>query len=104
MSQQSDAPQLMIDSSNGYYCDQFQPNDNHKPKIWTENWTGGYKNWGMQNPHRPAEDVAYAVSNLVAHFKIIICTMVVPTLNELPEAHMSLLRMTMTLLWKNMVI
>ncbi|KAL2965180.1 hypothetical protein AAZX31_16G045800 [Glycine max] len=50
----------MIDSSNGYYCDQFQPNDNHKPKIWTENWTGGYKNWGMQNPHRPAEDVAYA--------------------------------------------
>ncbi|RZB59644.1 putative beta-galactosidase 10 [Glycine soja] len=62
MSQQSDAPQLMIDSSNGYYCDQFQPNDNHKPKIWTENWTGGYKNWGMQNPHRPAEDVAYAVA------------------------------------------
>ena len=30
-------------------------------------------------------------------------TMVVPTLNELPEAHMSLLRMTMTLLWMNMV-
>ncbi|KAG5142410.1 hypothetical protein JHK82_018105 [Glycine max] len=62
MSQQSNAPQFMIDSCDGYYCDQFQPNDNHKPKIWTENWTGGYKNWGTQNPHRPAEDVAYAVA------------------------------------------
>ncbi|KAL5171895.1 Beta-galactosidase [Glycine soja] len=64
----------MIDSSNGYYCDQFQPNDNHKPKIWTENWTGGYKNWGMQNPHRPAEDVAYAVANtmVVPNFKRIV--------------------------------
>ncbi|TKY62981.1 Beta-galactosidase protein [Spatholobus suberectus] len=92
MCQQSDAPHSMINTCNGYYCDQFQPNNNNKPKIWTENWTGWYKNWGMQNPRRTAEDVAYAVAS----------TMAVPILDELLEGHISLLLMTMTLLWMNM--
>ncbi|KAK7251637.1 hypothetical protein RIF29_35004 [Crotalaria pallida] len=67
MTQQSDAPETMINTCNGYYCDQFQPNNNNKPKIWTENWTGWYKNWGMQNPHRTAEDVAFSVARFFQH-------------------------------------
>ncbi|XP_054824803.1 beta-galactosidase 15-like [Prosopis cineraria] len=62
MCQQSDAPQPMINTCNGYYCDKFTPNNKNSPKAWTENWTGWYKNWGGQDPHRTAEDVAYAVA------------------------------------------
>ncbi|KAF6147241.1 hypothetical protein GIB67_039371, partial [Kingdonia uniflora] len=29
--------------------------------MWTENWTGWYKNWGGKDPSRPVEDIAYAV-------------------------------------------
>ncbi|KAK7311282.1 hypothetical protein RJT34_09315 [Clitoria ternatea] len=49
-----------VDTCNGYYCD--KPSKNSKPKIWTENWTGWYKKWGKQDPHRTAEDVAFAVA------------------------------------------
>ncbi|XP_038701892.1 beta-galactosidase 15-like [Tripterygium wilfordii] len=61
MCQQGDAPESMINTCNGYYCDQFQPNRN-VPKMWTENWTGWFKSWGMKDPHRTAEDVAFAVA------------------------------------------
>ncbi|CAI9760639.1 unnamed protein product [Fraxinus pennsylvanica] len=61
MCQEDDAPSPMINTCNGYYCDQFTPNNNNVPKIWTENWTGWYKGWGDKNPHRTAEDVAFAV-------------------------------------------
>lgn len=30
---------LQINTCNGFYCDQFTPNSNTKPKMWTENWT-----------------------------------------------------------------
>ncbi|OWM74486.1 hypothetical protein CDL15_Pgr003989 [Punica granatum] len=62
MCQQGDAPQPMINTCNGWYCDQFNPNNKNSPKIWTENWTGWFKDWGMQDPHRTAEDVAFAVA------------------------------------------
>ncbi|XP_057983261.1 beta-galactosidase 7-like [Malania oleifera] len=62
MCQQDDAPQPMINTCNGWYCDQFQPNNPNSPKMWTENWTGWYKNWGMKDPHRTAEDVAFSVA------------------------------------------
>uniref|UniRef100_A0A151UDB1 beta-galactosidase n=1 Tax=Cajanus cajan TaxID=3821 RepID=A0A151UDB1_CAJCA len=58
MCQQSDAPDPMINSCNGWYCDQFHPNSKNKPKMWIENWTGWFKNWGGPIPHRTAEDVA----------------------------------------------
>ena len=29
-----------INACNGFYCDQFKPNSNTKPKIWTEGYTG----------------------------------------------------------------
>ncbi|QCD80451.1 beta-galactosidase [Vigna unguiculata] len=62
MCQESDAPQPMIDTCNGWYCDNFQPNNPNSPKMWTENWVGWFKNWGGRDPHRTAEDVAYSVA------------------------------------------
>ncbi|KAF3322292.1 beta-galactosidase 1-like protein [Carex littledalei] len=62
MCQQGDAPQPMINTCNGFYCDDFTPNNPNSPKIWTENWTGWFKAWDKADPHRPAEDVAYAVA------------------------------------------
>ncbi|XP_077234649.1 beta-galactosidase 15-like [Tasmannia lanceolata] len=62
MCQQNDAPQPLINTCNGFYCDSFKPNNPNSPKMWTENWTGWFNKWGQKNPHRPAEDVAYAVA------------------------------------------
>ncbi|OIV98111.1 hypothetical protein TanjilG_25976 [Lupinus angustifolius] len=62
MCQQWDAPDPVIDTCNGFYCDQFKPTSPNRPKIWTENWPGWFKNFGGKDPHRPAEDVAYAVA------------------------------------------
>ncbi|KAJ8422382.1 hypothetical protein Cgig2_012098 [Carnegiea gigantea] len=62
MCQQNDAPQPMINTCNGWYCHDFTPNNPNSPKMWTENWTGWFKNWGGKLPHRTAEDVAYAVA------------------------------------------
>ncbi|XP_021865439.2 beta-galactosidase 15-like [Spinacia oleracea] len=62
MCQQSDAPQPMINTCNGWYCHDFTPNNPNVPKIWTENWTGWFKAWGGKRPYRTSEDVAYAVA------------------------------------------
>ncbi|KAG5101536.1 hypothetical protein JHK84_046505 [Glycine max] len=62
MCQESDAPQPMINTCNGWYCDNFEPNSFNSPKMWTENWIGWFKNWGGRDPHRTAEDVAFAVA------------------------------------------
>ncbi|KAH0879010.1 hypothetical protein HID58_066404 [Brassica napus] len=62
MCQQDDAPQPMLNTCNGYYCDNFEPNNANTPKMWTENWTGWYQNWGGKNPHRTTEDVAFSVA------------------------------------------
>ncbi|EEF46242.1 beta-galactosidase, putative [Ricinus communis] len=60
--QQRDAPQPMINTCYGWYCDQFTPNTANSPKKWTENWTGWFKSWGDKDPHRTAEGVAFAVA------------------------------------------
>ncbi|OVA19360.1 D-galactoside/L-rhamnose binding SUEL lectin domain [Macleaya cordata] len=62
MCQQYDAPDPVINTCNSFYCDQFIPNSVNKPKIWTENWPGWFKTFGSRDPHRPPEDVAYAVA------------------------------------------
>ncbi|KAJ9183730.1 hypothetical protein P3X46_007542 [Hevea brasiliensis] len=51
MCQQSDAPEPMINTCNGWYCDSFTPNNPNSPKIW-----------GGKDPHRTAEDVAFSVA------------------------------------------
>ncbi|KAF6174298.1 hypothetical protein GIB67_040791 [Kingdonia uniflora] len=62
MCMQHDAPQTVINTWNGFYGDSFKQNNPNSPKMWTENWTGWYKNWGGKDPSRPVEDIAYAVA------------------------------------------
>ncbi|KAG8371341.1 hypothetical protein BUALT_Bualt13G0077600 [Buddleja alternifolia] len=62
MCQQSDAPNPIINTCNGFYCDQFTPNSNNKPKMWTENWSGWFFSFGDPVPHRPVEDIAFSVA------------------------------------------
>ncbi|KAJ8767433.1 hypothetical protein K2173_017477 [Erythroxylum novogranatense] len=62
MCQQNDAPEPMLNTCNGWYCDSFSPNRPNSPKMWTENWTGWFKSWGGPDPHRTAEDVAFSVA------------------------------------------
>ncbi|KAI7732050.1 hypothetical protein M8C21_022941 [Ambrosia artemisiifolia] len=62
MCQQKDAPDQIIDTCNGFYCDGYKPNADNKPTIWTENWTGWFLLFGGAVPYRPVEDIAYAVA------------------------------------------
>ncbi|KAJ8755478.1 hypothetical protein K2173_019276 [Erythroxylum novogranatense] len=62
MCRQTDAPENIIDACNAYYCDGFRPNSPKKPILWTEDWDGWYTTWGGRLPHRPAEDLAFAVA------------------------------------------
>ncbi|KAJ8447237.1 hypothetical protein Cgig2_030468 [Carnegiea gigantea] len=62
MCKQSDAPEFIINTCNSYYCDGFTPNSNKKPIFWTEDWDGWYTTWGGRLPHRPVEDLAFAVA------------------------------------------
>ncbi|XP_010451557.1 PREDICTED: beta-galactosidase 4-like [Camelina sativa] len=66
MCKQEDAPSPIIDTCNGYYCEDFKPNAINKPKMWTENWTGWYTEFGGAVPYRPVEDVAYSVVRFIA--------------------------------------
>ncbi|GJN30924.1 hypothetical protein PR202_gb19270 [Eleusine coracana subsp. coracana] len=62
MCQQDDAPDPIINTCNGFYCDQFTPNSATKPKVWTENWSGWFLSFGGAVPYRPVEDLAFAVA------------------------------------------
>ncbi|CAN0905068.1 Beta-galactosidase 8 [Linum grandiflorum] len=62
MCQQGDAPDPIINTCNGFYCDQFSPNSKNKPKMWTENWTGWFLSFGGAVPYRPVEDLAFSVA------------------------------------------
>ncbi|BAT80094.1 Beta-galactosidase protein [Vigna angularis] len=65
MCKQEDAPDPVIDTCNGFYCENFKPNKNTKPKMWTENWTGWYTDFGGAVPVRPAEDLAFSVARFI---------------------------------------
>jgi hypothetical protein len=65
MCKQEDAPDPVIDTCNGYYCENFTPNENYKPKMWTENWSGWYTDFGSAISHRPTEDLAYSVARFI---------------------------------------
>ncbi|XP_076957639.1 beta-galactosidase 8-like [Bidens hawaiensis] len=62
MCQQRDAPDPLIDTCNGFYCDGYKPNAENKPTMWTENWTGWFLLFGGAVPYRPVEDIAFAVA------------------------------------------
>ncbi|KAD6794705.1 hypothetical protein E3N88_05601 [Mikania micrantha] len=65
MCKQDDAPDPVINTCNGFYCDYFSPNKNFKPKMWTEAWTGWFTEFGGAVPYRPAEDLAYSVAKFI---------------------------------------
>ncbi|CAN1827209.1 Beta-galactosidase 1, partial [Linum perenne] len=65
MCKQDDAPDPIINTCNGFYCDYFSPNKEYKPKMWTEAWTGWFTEFGGAVPHRPAEDMAFAVARFI---------------------------------------
>lgn len=66
MCKQDDAPDPVINTCNGFYCDNFVPNKPYKPTMWTEAWSGWYTEFGGASPRRPVEDLAFAV----AHFLV----------------------------------
>ena len=63
-------PEAVINTCNGYYCDnwieQHAKDFPGQPHLWTENWPGWYQRWGEAVPHRPAVDVAFAVAQWYA--------------------------------------
>ncbi|EEF48062.1 beta-galactosidase, putative [Ricinus communis] len=65
MCKQDDAPDPVINTCNGFYCENFKPNKDYKPKLWTENWTGWYTEFGGAVPYRPAEDLAFSVARFI---------------------------------------
>ncbi|KAL0904016.1 hypothetical protein M5K25_026085 [Dendrobium thyrsiflorum] len=65
MCKQDDAPDPVINTCNGFYCDYFHPNKPYKPTMWTEAWTGWYTAFGGPVAHRPAEDMAFAVARFI---------------------------------------
>ncbi|XP_019173472.1 PREDICTED: beta-galactosidase-like [Ipomoea nil] len=65
MCKQEDAPDPIIDTCNGYYCENFHPNKPYKPKMFTELWTGWYTQFGGPVHRRPAEDIAFSVARFI---------------------------------------
>ncbi|KAL8553130.1 hypothetical protein ACS0TY_001690 [Phlomoides rotata] len=65
MCKEDDAPDPVINTCNGFYCDYFSPNKPYKPTIWTEAWTGWFEDFGGPIHHRPVEDLAFAVARFI---------------------------------------
>ncbi|KAH1244297.1 Beta-galactosidase 3 [Glycine max] len=60
MCKENDAPDPVINSCNGFYCDDFSPNKPYKPSIWTETWK-----FGGPIHQRPVEDLSFAVARFI---------------------------------------
>ncbi|XP_047322408.1 beta-galactosidase 3-like [Impatiens glandulifera] len=65
MCKQDDAPDPIINTCNGFYCDTFIPNKPYKPTMWTEAWTGWFTEFGGAIYERPVQDLAFAVARFV---------------------------------------
>ncbi|KAL1180420.1 hypothetical protein V6Z11_A03G229700 [Gossypium hirsutum] len=65
MCKEYDAPDPVINTCNGFYCDYFSPNKPYKPTLWTEAWTGWFSDFGGPNYQRPVEDLAFAVARFI---------------------------------------
>ncbi|XP_076956323.1 beta-galactosidase 5-like isoform X2 [Bidens hawaiensis] len=66
MCKQDDAPDPIINTCNGFYCDYFSPNNKAtKPTMWTEAWSGWFSDFGGPIPHRPVQDLAFAVARFI---------------------------------------
>ncbi|RZC05494.1 Beta-galactosidase 3 [Glycine soja] len=65
MCKENDAPDPVINSCNGFYCDDFSPNKPYKPSIWTETWSGWFTEFGGPIHQRPVEDLSFAVARFI---------------------------------------
>ncbi|GAB2291812.1 hypothetical protein Dimus_026063 [Dionaea muscipula] len=65
MCKEDDAPDPVINTCNGFYCDGFVPNKPYKPTMWTEAWSGWFTQFGGANLQRPVEDLAFAVARFI---------------------------------------
>ncbi|CAN6984548.1 hypothetical protein BRARA_A00214 [Brassica rapa] len=65
MCKEDDAPDPVINTCNGFYCDSFAPNKPYKPLIWTEAWSGWFTEFGGPMHHRPVQDLAFAVARFI---------------------------------------
>ncbi|VFQ71873.1 unnamed protein product [Cuscuta campestris] len=65
MCKEDDAPDPVINTCNGFYCDYFTPNKPYKPIMWTEAWSGWFEEFGSAIHHRPVEDLAFAVARFI---------------------------------------
>ncbi|KAJ7978317.1 Beta-galactosidase [Quillaja saponaria] len=65
MCKEDDAPDPVINTCNGFYCDYFSPNKPYKPTLWTEAWTGWFTEFGGPIHERPVEDLAFAVARFI---------------------------------------
>ncbi|GMH06508.1 hypothetical protein Nepgr_008348 [Nepenthes gracilis] len=65
MCKEDDAPDPVINTCNGFYCDAFSPNRPYKPTMWTEAWSGWFTEFGGPIYQRPVQDLAFAVAGFV---------------------------------------
>ncbi|GMP31842.1 hypothetical protein CsSME_00005895 [Camellia sinensis var. sinensis] len=65
MCKEEDAPDPVINTCNGFYCDAFSPNRPYKPTIWTEAWSGWFTEFGGTIRQRPVQDLAFAVAKFI---------------------------------------
>ncbi|KAK1554818.1 hypothetical protein Q3G72_017743 [Acer saccharum] len=65
MCKEDDAPDPMINTCNGFYCDGFSPNKPYKPTMWTEAWSGWFTEFGGPVHRRPVQDLAFAVARFI---------------------------------------
>ncbi|XP_047330591.1 beta-galactosidase-like isoform X1 [Impatiens glandulifera] len=65
MCKQENAPDPIINTCNGFYCENFNPNKDYKPKMFTENWTGWFTAFGGPTSYRPVEDLALSVARFI---------------------------------------
>nr|KYP66909.1 Beta-galactosidase 3 [Cajanus cajan] len=65
MCKEDDAPDPVINTCNGFYCDYFTPNKPYKPTIWTEAWSGWFTEFGGPIHERPVQDLAFAVGRFI---------------------------------------
>ncbi|KAK1439178.1 hypothetical protein QVD17_04993 [Tagetes erecta] len=65
MCKQDDAPDPLINTCNGFYCDDFSPNKPYKPTLWTETWSGWFTEFGGPVYERPVQDLAFGVARFI---------------------------------------
>ncbi|KAH6799540.1 hypothetical protein C2S51_036024 [Perilla frutescens var. frutescens] len=65
MCKEEDAPDPVINTCNGFYCDAFSPNKPYKPTMWTEAWSGWFTEFGGPTHQRPVQDLAFGVARFI---------------------------------------